>query len=147
MYRITGGMRFIRREILVMAPTGSRGGPLHVCHVALCTVWHLNPHILDQLQVCPSNRIIISVSVTEFSHVTGLQEYPCNSKSCNRNRDSANMKTRTIKTCMQVDSCNSVIWPWNNSIHGTMIYVYEITVFDVIKHLCNGDTSTWNNSV
>ena len=44
------------------------------------------------------------------------------------------MKTRKIKACIQVNSCNSDIRTWTNSIHVMVIQVYEIIMFSAIEH-------------
>jgi len=83
-------------------------------------------------------------------HITGIQEYTCNGKSCNRNSDSDNMTTWIIKACIQVNPCNSVIRIWHNcvqSIRVAMIQIYEITVFSGIVYLYISGTWTWNNNI
>jgi len=58
----------IRSEVLEVATTDSRGDPHHVCGVVFCSVWHLVPHILGQLLVCPS-ECHINISDRGNSHV------------------------------------------------------------------------------
>jgi len=55
------------------------------------------------------NKNIISTSGSHDTVMYYMQKYSYNSRSCNRNSDSGNMKTGTIKACMQVNPCNNNI--------------------------------------
>ena len=70
-------MRFIRREILEVTLTDSRGGPHHVCSMPLYSVRHLVSYILDQLWVCLGNMIVMSISVMQ-ENMLYIRMYPCN---------------------------------------------------------------------
>jgi len=80
---------------------------IHACGVALSSTHHMS------IANMSSNGSIISILGIEKiiivlnTHVTGIHEYSCNGKSCNRNNDSGNMKARTIKACIHVNPCNS----------------------------------------
>ena len=76
--------------------------------------WHLVLHIAYQQVTCPVKGI--SYQNQEYSkqsctvlniHVTRIQKYTCNGKSCNENNDSDYMKIGIIKTCIQVNPCSS----------------------------------------
>ena len=82
----------MRCEILKVAPT------TQACDVALS----FSHHIYQQ-PTCLVTRI--SYQNQEYRkqscallniHITGIQEYTCNSESCYRNSDSDNRKTRII---------------------------------------------------
>ena len=91
-----------------------------------------------------SNRNIISISVTWYNHVTGIQEY-----SCNRNSDSCNMNIETINACIEVNLYTSVIRTWNSCVQSicvAMIQICKITVSSEIAHKYINGIWTWNNS-
>ena len=124
--------------LLNMITENNRCGILEVASVVAPT-WHLVPHIEPEF---------ISIQWYRKGLCTILRNYACNSHTgISSNYNLCNRNTWIIKACIHVNLCNSDMRTWTNSIHVMVIQVYEITVFGVIEHPCNGDTSTWNNGV
>jgi len=130
-------MKFIKRELLDVAPTDSKGGPHHVCGVALCSA---------HLRSIAGNKSIISISVIqetimyqysvnnhvivmwEYEIIVSIvTEYSCNDDTSTWNNSVQYHKTdrqkcacNIIKTCVQYNSIDS-----NDSSNSDSIGVYR----------------------